>query len=194
TRRFPISLDDHLSSRNRRMRRLEVMLQHRATREAEGYLELGMHQHALDALERQEHRELLGFQASYLAGEALRGLGRHEEALAMYEQSAELNPENVDLYVAMGTCYKRLGEIDIAIEVLEDALIVEPGNSVVLYNLACYWSLARRPRRSLNFLHRALDQDWQLSAMLSAEPDFDPIRQDPRFRSLAEDALVKRSS
>jgi tetratricopeptide (TPR) repeat protein len=173
------------------MRRLEIMLQHRSTLEAEGYLELGMYRHALASLERTEHRELLGFQASYLAGEALRGLGRHEEALAMYEQSAELNPENVELYLAMGTCYKRLGDIDVAIEVLEDALMVEPGNSVVLYNLACCWSLARRPRRSLSFLTRALDRDWQLSAMLAAEPDFDPIRHDPRFRSLSDCNIVR---
>lgn len=175
------------------MRRLEIMLHRRSTREAEGYLELGMYSHALATLERNEHRDLLGFQDSYLAGEALRGLGRHEEALAMYEQSAELNPENVDLYVAMGTCYKRLGEIDVAIEVLEDALIVEPGNSVVLYKLACYWSLAQRPRRSLSFLTRALDRDRHLSAMLAAEPDFDPIRNHPRFRSLSNGSIVRAS-
>jgi tetratricopeptide (TPR) repeat protein len=174
------------------MRRLELMQQHRSTREAEGYLELGMHRHALEALERTQHRELLGFQASYLAGEALRGLGRDEEALAMYEQSAELNPENVDLYVAMGTCYRRLGEIDVAIEVLEDALIVEPASAVVLYQLACYWSLAKRPRRSLSFLTRALDQDWQLSAMLAAEPDFDTIRHYPRFRTLSQPKSIHR--
>jgi len=173
------------------MRRLEIMLHHRSIREAEGYLELGIYRHALDTLERTEHRELLGFQDSYLAGEALRGLGRHEEALAMYEQSAELDPENVELYVAMGTCHKRLGDIDVAIEVLEDALIVEPGNSIVLYKLACYWSLARRPRRSLSFLTRALDRDWQLSAMLAAEPDFDPIRNHPRFRSLSEISFAR---
>ena len=176
------------------MRRLEQMLHHRSTREAEGYLELGMYRHALEALERAEHRELLGFQASYLAGEALRGLGRDEEALAMYEQSAELNPENVDLYVAMGTCYKRMGEIDVAIEVLEDALIVDPGSAVVLYNLACNWSLARRPSRSLKFLTRALDLDWQLSAMLAAEPAFDAIRNHPRFRSLSEGDISRRGA
>ena len=168
------------------MRRLDTIMRARSTLEAEGYLELGMYRHALEALERTEHRELLGFQSSFLAGEALRGLGRHGEALEMYEQSLELDSENITLYVSMATCHKRLDNIEQAIEVLEDALMIEPASAEVLYSLACYWSVARGRRRALNFLSRALDRDRQLRAMLDAETDFDPIRSDPRFRSLSE--------
>ena len=42
---------------------------------------------------------------------------------------------------------------------LEDALLVEPGEALVHYNLACYWSLAGDKSKSLSYLSGALDID-----------------------------------
>jgi hypothetical protein len=55
---------------------------------------------------------------------------------------------------------------------------------VLHYNLACYWSLARRRDRALDCLSHALELDVAYRALIDDEPDFDPLRNDPEFRSI----------
>ena len=45
-----------------------------------------------------------------------------------------------------------LGRLDLAIETLQDALDIEPGEAILHYNLACYWSLANNVQLALDFL------------------------------------------
>ena len=51
--------------------------------------------------------------------------------------------------MALGWCFKRVGQLDEAIGALEHAIAVDPSEAVLHYNLACYWSLARNRRRAL---------------------------------------------
>jgi len=67
---------------------------------------------------------------------------------------------------------------------LEEALQVEPGDALLHYNLACYWSLAGGKRRALKYLAAALRIDSEYRDLVDAEHDFDPIRDDPDFVSL----------
>lgn len=86
--------------------------------------------------------------------------------------------------LALGWCYKRVGQLDEAIGALERAVEVEPGEAVLHYNLACYCSLARNRRRALQRLAHALEIDGNFRELVVDEPDFDPIRQDPLFQTL----------
>jgi len=153
-------------------------------RQAEGYLELGMAEHALDALGRLGKAADLSPHALYLRGEALRGLDRHAEALRPLRRAAKADPDNVHVWLALGWCHKRTARIDLAVRALERALEVEPSEALVHYNLACYLSLAGQTPRALAHLSRAitLDPDYRLRA--HDEPDFDPIRSDPGFQDL----------
>ena len=54
----------------------------------------------------------------------------------------EAEPENVRAWLALGWCHKRTGRIDLAIDALEAARNADPDEPLILYNLACYWSLA----------------------------------------------------
>jgi tetratricopeptide (TPR) repeat protein len=152
--------------------------------QAEGYLELGMTEHALRAL---QHRGALvhgSGRACYLLGEALRELGRYEEALFPLERSADLLPDDIHAWLALGWCYKRTGQLSRAIHALEKAVRVDPGEAILHYNLACYWSLARNRTRALRYLAHALDLDANYRDMVQDEPDFDPLRDDPKFKQL----------
>ena len=112
-------------------------------REAEGYLELDMPQHALDALMRLAKTDFSTSPKYYfLRGEALRATQQFGDALAPLNKAAELAPGNVHVWLALGWCYKRIGEIDLAIGSLERALDVEEDEALIYYNLACYWSIA----------------------------------------------------
>ena len=155
-------------------------------RQAEGYLELGMPQHALDALARYGDLSTMPGEACFWQGEALRALGRHEEALVALARAAEKLPSRaVEIGLAMGWCHKRTGRVDLAIADLESAAATDPENALILYNLACYWSLVGNKRQTLLFLSQALSLDPSFREQIADESDFDNVRSDPAFIALA---------
>jgi tetratricopeptide (TPR) repeat protein len=156
----------------------------RAIEEAEGYAELGMREHALRALQKRGSLVHGNGRACYLLGETLRDLSRYEEALLPLERSADLLPDDIHVLLALGWCYKRTGQLGKAIESLEKAVRIDPGEAVLHYNLACYWSLARNRTLALRYLTRALEIDTNFRDMISVEPDFNPLRHAPEFIQL----------
>lgn len=158
-------------------------LKHACT-EAEGYLELGLPEHALRALQRRGSLVHGDAKGCYLLGESLRELRRFREAIAPLRRSLELIPDDIRVCLALGWCYKRVGRLDEAIAALEHAVKIEPNEGILHYNLACYWSLARNRRRALSHLASALEIDGNYRDMIPGESDFDPMRSDPLFQSL----------
>jgi len=75
------------------------------------------------------------------------------------------------------------GELDRGVEILERALSDHPGNPNVLYNLACFESLAGRHDAALTHLAEAIAGDPRSRDWAQSDADFDPIRSDPRFPS-----------
>ncbi len=147
-----------------------------------------MPQHALDTLAELGDPAGLDGHALYLWGEALRSMDRCREALLPLMAAAKLAPENVHVWFALGWCYKRTGRIDLAIRSLERVLAAEPAEALVHYNLACYWSLAGDKHRALEFLSQALEIDPDYRRLIDDEPDFDPVRCDPRFQALCAES------
>ncbi len=165
-------------SAEERIRRLQI-LQH-----AEGYLELGMASQALAVLSSLQGSARRDGHTLYLRGEALRALDRHGEAIKAFRKAAEILPDNLPLWLAMGWCYKRIGKLDQAIDALESAMAVEPSEAIVYYNLACYWSLAHNKAHALEYLSQAFEIDSSYRDLVHSEPDFDPMRSDPDFQTL----------
>lgn len=119
--------------------------------------------------------------AKLLEGEALRALDRWEESLTALRLAAERAPKSLEAWMGMGWCLKRLGRIDEAIAALEQGLATSPGEPILLYNLACYHSLAGRVQAAIEHLTQAISIDDRFRDLTGSEPDFDPIRSDPRF-------------
>jgi len=168
-----------LTTRNRI--RLEQIERH-----AEGYLELDMARHALDELDELGEAAAGSPRALYLRGEALRELERYPEALEPLRKAAQVEPDNIHVWLALGWCHKRTARIDLAVKALERALEVEPTEPLVQYNLACYFSLMGNKERALAHLSQALTLDSSYRVMVHDEPDFDPIRSDPGFQALTQ--------
>jgi tetratricopeptide (TPR) repeat protein len=160
----------------------------RIQREAEGYLELNMPRQALQSLDRLGDPATFDAASLYLWGEALRALDRFLEALVPLERAVKMAPDDVAVRVALGWCYKRTNRLDLAIETLEQVLIVKPDEAILRYNLACYLSLAGHKRRALRHLSQALAMDPLYREMVETESDFDPLRGDPEFQALCEEA------
>lgn len=75
------------------------------------------------------------------------------------------------------------GEPERGIEIFERTLADYPGNPNVLYNLACFESLAGRTDNALEHLGEAVVADPRTREWAQADSDFDAIRSDPRFPS-----------
>jgi tetratricopeptide (TPR) repeat protein len=115
---------------------------------------------------------------------------KYEESLESLEEAAELHPDQVHIWLAIGWCEKRLGRIERAISALEEAASVDPENALVHYNLACYFSLAGDADTALHELGTASHMDVHYLALVKDEMDFDPIRDDPRLLLMLSENLA----
>lgn len=75
-------------------------------------------------------------------------------------------------------------EYDKAHEVLMQAHRQFPDDATVLYNLACAESLLGRTDDALGHLEQATASDERFREYARTDTDFDPIREEPRFREL----------
>lgn len=152
--------------------------------EAEGYLMLNLPARALEILEQRSDWATMQFEASLLAGEALRALGRFRDALKPLEIAAKLRPADVAVAIALGWCYKRTHRLAQAIDALERAQRHNPDHALLHYNLACYWSLAGNAARALDELSVALELEPELRSLIQEETDFNPLRGNADFDRL----------
>jgi mannose-6-phosphate isomerase-like protein (cupin superfamily) len=70
---------------------------------------------------------------------------------------------------------------DEAIALMEEGLAEKPGNSSILYNLACAESRAGRPLDALTHLQAAVRANAKFADRAREDPDFDAIRREPGF-------------
>lgn len=119
--------------------------------------------------------------AKLLEGEALRAMGRWEESLVPLRAVTEQDPERIEAWLGLGWCLKRLGRLDEAIAELRRGIVAAPKQPILHYNLACYLSLDGSVQAAIEHLTQAIAIDGRFRVLTEAEPDFDPIRADPRF-------------
>jgi tetratricopeptide (TPR) repeat protein len=170
---------------------------HLLLRQATGYIELGelltdgdgplpenackLLRRALATLAELPDPSRSGTVASLLEGRALRALGNLAAAVVPLQRVAESAPEQLEAWLGLGWCYKRLGRLGDAITALRTGLEAAPSQPLLLYNLACYHSLAGDVTAAVDHLTKAISIDDQFRNLTVAERDFDPIRSDPRF-------------
>lgn len=176
-----MALDPH----KKRERRLEA---------ARGYLALDMPDHALKELRAVDDPGACRFEFSRLQGEALRQKHCYAEAFQAFSRADDASPDDLGVLLGMAWCLKRTGRLPEAIAAMERASEVAPQAPIVLYNLACYWTLAGDKNNALSWLGRALRRDASLRKLIPQETDFDPLRDDPDFRFIVETVAASYDS
>jgi Flp pilus assembly protein TadD len=154
---------------------------------ASGYLDLEMPAHALRELDGIAHPEATPFEFHYFRGQALRVAGRFEEALVALSRAHEERPDDLDVLMGLAWCFKRTDQLPRAISTMEEAYRAHPKVPVVLYNIACYHSLARDKTQALSWLGRALRMEAALRKLIAEESDFESMRTQRSLRDLIAD-------
>ena len=152
--------------------------------EAEGYLLLELPLRSLEILESRADWAGMQFEACLLKGEALRELTRYREALKPLEMASALRPTDSRVALALGWCYKRTNRLAQAIDTLERVAREQPGEALIHYNLACYWSLAGTASKAIEALATALELNPELRGLVALEADFDRLRGNPDFERI----------
>jgi tetratricopeptide (TPR) repeat protein len=75
-------------------------------------------------------------------------------------------------------------EYDKAFEVLAEAHEEYPDDAGVLFNLACAESLLGRSDDAIGHLRQSIEGDENFRELAQKDTDFDPVREDARFRKL----------
>ena len=153
---------------------------------AQGFLMLDLPDQALRELDQIDDASEQAFHYHLLRGEALRAKSEHRRALDQFLQAHAIDGTDLSPLMGMAWCYKRVDRLDQSIDTLRLAYESHPEVPVVLYNLACYYSLAGEKELALSWLGRALRMDRSFINLVPNEADFDPLRNDPDFAHLLE--------
>jgi non-specific serine/threonine protein kinase len=106
--------------------------------------------------------------------------------LEIARKHLEANPDDTRaMYLSAGALID-LGQREESRALLERALQLAPNDPSVLYNAACVYALSGDRERSLQALAACLQGGWGNREWILHDPDFDRIRDDPRFQALLE--------
>ena len=131
------------------------------------------------------------FQSLILAGQCLQMLGRIEEAqkatregISRAERALMLNSaDGRALSLGSGALYDD-GQVERAIRWSQRSLELDPDDMSALINGACLRAKAGHKEEALALLERAFARGWGKRDWIEHDPDYDVLRDDPRFQEL----------
>ncbi len=151
----------------------------------------GKLEQAIEQYEEASRVQPRDFQSPLLVAQIYDDLGRHDDAaasrrrgVAIAEDHLNLNPDDARALYMGANGLVALGQNEKGIEWARRALALEPDDPMVLYNVACIYSLAGRAGEALDCLERAVDAGLTQRGWLEHDSNLDPIRGDPRFQAL----------
>ena len=146
------------------------------------YRALGRYEEALAAYQQAVALDPQLADPHHGLGTVYRVLGRDEEALAAYQQAVALDPQFAFAHSSLAACYRRLGrEEAYAAEVAVARPLMSQESA---YNRACFEAICGNVDEALSLLEEALTAAPGDRQLAQKDPDFDFIRDDPRFQAL----------
>jgi len=131
------------------------------------------------------------FQSATLLAQSLRIMGREEEAakatregIARAEHILALNPQDGRALSIGAVAFFNQGDVQRAMEWSARSLELYPDDMSALINAACIHAKAGMKEEALALLERAFGRGWGKRDWVEHDPDYDSLRDDPRFKAM----------
>ena len=133
------------------------------------------------------------YQTRILRSHVLYGLGQIElaneigkEAIEVVEKHLKWHPDDPRAFYLGAGSLQQIGEHERAERWIGRALAIDPTDSVVLYNVACFYALDGQGDKALNCLESAVDHGSISASWMQNDNDLESVRDNPRFAALIE--------
>jgi len=133
------------------------------------------------------------YQSPLLVAQSHEDLGHAESArmcrlqgVAIAEAHLKLTPDDVRAMYMGANGLVALGEVERGVEWARRAVAMEPDDSMLLYNVACIFSLAGRLDEALGYVEAAVDAGLTQREWLEHDSNLDAIRNSPRFQAVMD--------
>ncbi len=152
----------------------------------------GHHEKAAELFQKASEVRPEDYQCPKFVVQSLVSLGAPAEqidtatrrAIQIIEDHVELNPDDARALYLGGTLLIASGKKDRGLEWGRRALSIDPGDPMILYNVACVFAQAGEIDQSIRMLERAVESGFGHKVWIENDSDFDPLRDDPRFHEL----------
>ena len=94
------------------------------------------------------------------------------------------HPDYVDVLRLQGNNLTLKGRYAEGLQIDKRLVQLRPSDALAHYNLACSYSLLKKPDLALKTLRRAIELGYRDFRYMKDDHDLDAIRHDPRFRQL----------
>lgn len=131
------------------------------------------------------------YQASFFVGQALEALGKSEEAVTAYQEALavaerhmDLNPDDPRAATMRAVSLCRVGQQTEGLRWAQQALVLDPQDAGVRYNVACLYALEGALDEALSCLEEVVRAGFGNKAWIEKDPDLASLRGHPRFQRL----------
>lgn len=121
-------------------------------------------------------------------GSILRIQGKDEDAIKCFRKALEYDPTSIVSYISLIAVYRKLGRKN---EIANQAEQFKIAHSLIglqnEYNRACFEAVSGNTDAALDLLRTSLEKKQEPVLWARRDPDFEFIRDDPRFKALLDE-------